>query len=112
MASRAVLIADRQLNMIDSTSTWLRGTAEVGWWLHTRRGTMKSRYVLGYCVCLLIISVCTAGVGHAASIPAWLDDAITEFNKNNPAMQRTDPVLALHTRSSLRPSFCTAPIKR
>ena len=48
---------------------------------------MKSRCVLGYCVCLLIISVCTAGVGHAASIPAWLDDAITEFNKNNPAMQ-------------------------
>ena len=39
------------------------------------------------CVCLLILGTLTVAVAYAASIPAWLDDAITEYNGKNPELQ-------------------------
>lgn len=37
------------------------------------------------CVVLMAASVCSAAPVGAGSIPAWLDDAITDWNKANPA---------------------------
>jgi hypothetical protein len=40
-----------------------------------------------YCVSLVMISLLAAAPCRAASIPAWLDDAITQWNKLNPTSQ-------------------------
>jgi hypothetical protein len=37
--------------------------------------------------CLVTIGFLAAGLCHAASIPAWLDDAISKWNHENPAVQ-------------------------
>ena len=38
-------------------------------------------------ICLVTIGFLAAGLCHAASIPAWLDDAISNWNQENPAVQ-------------------------
>ena len=38
-------------------------------------------------ICLVTLGFLAAGLCHAASIPAWLDDAISKWNQENPAVQ-------------------------
>ena len=47
---------------------------------------MKSR-LLGYCVSLIALGFLATGLCSAASIPAWLDDAISKWNHENQAIQ-------------------------
>jgi len=39
------------------------------------------------CAALLGLALLAGSPGHAASIPAWLDDAITTWNEENPAIE-------------------------
>jgi len=39
------------------------------------------------CAIVVMVLPFAAGPSEAASIPAWLDDAITKWNKENPAVQ-------------------------
>ena len=43
--------------------------------------------IAGCCAGVIAISLFASGPCNAASIPAWLDDAITEWNKENPDVQ-------------------------
>ena len=38
-------------------------------------------------ICLVTLGFLAAGLCQAASIPAWLDDAISNWNQENPAVQ-------------------------
>jgi hypothetical protein len=40
---------------------------------------------LTWCAGLLVVGLLAVTPSHANSVPAWLDDAITEWNKANPA---------------------------
>jgi hypothetical protein len=61
---------------------------------HNDLGTIDNRprngrraFIAGiaFCVGLIAVSVCSAAPVGAGSVPAWLDDAITDWNKANPA---------------------------
>jgi len=53
----------------------------------SNRWRAKALPSVGYCAIAVLVVLLGAGPSQAASIPAWLDDAITKWNKENPAVQ-------------------------
>ena len=45
------------------------------------------RFIVAFCASLVAVSLFAVTPCNAGSIPAWLDDAISSWNKQNPASQ-------------------------